>query len=449
MSLTPFLRLTKPPFDSVPWDEAINGDLDILDGFIAQYMSVPNFTGSWKNNTAYTVGEIALDTLTSTMWRCEVAHTSSAAPASFPSDRLAHPTYWSENSAPVGYVPITGGTMTGLLTLSGEPVDPLDAATKAYADAGVRSWNSRTGAVTLASADVINALGYTPYSVSNPAGYQTAAQVSAALGPYYSAGTTDARYVFKAGDTITGGLNVNGYLTAIGGFSSSSGLFQVAPNYYLQRSPGDGAWRFVEGGAINSTLDPAGNLTLRGQLSAATGVYARSGLTYMAAGGSGVMMQFSPQWYWDWNSSTGQLVWITAIGGTFGQRTSPDHLTFNLQGTFGGFGPFLDMSDQRSKQAVVPTTRGLAEILQLNPVSFQRIMPDGSTRVEEEIGLIAQEVALVVPEVVTDIGLPLAEGAGTFESGEPSKAIAYSPLVSVLINAVKELNARIEALEAP
>jgi fibronectin-binding autotransporter adhesin len=58
---------------------------------------------------------------------------------------------------------------SGFLTLPGSPTSALQAATKQYVDsaiaggtAGVASFNTRTGAVTLSSADVTGALTYTP-----------------------------------------------------------------------------------------------------------------------------------------------------------------------------------------------------------------------------------------------------------------------------------------------
>jgi hypothetical protein len=42
----------------------------------------------------------------------------------------------------------------------------------------VSSFNTRTGAVTLGSTDVTAALAFTPYNATNPAGYQTAPQVT-------------------------------------------------------------------------------------------------------------------------------------------------------------------------------------------------------------------------------------------------------------------------------
>jgi hypothetical protein len=71
------------------------------------------------------------------------------------------------------YLKLAGGTMGGALTLSQEPSTPLMAATKNYVDtsiagsvAGVASFNTRTGAVTLLSSDVTNALSYTPANIA-------------------------------------------------------------------------------------------------------------------------------------------------------------------------------------------------------------------------------------------------------------------------------------------
>jgi hypothetical protein len=59
-------------------------------------------------------------------------------------------------------LPLAGGTLSGPLTLAADPMTNLQAATKQYVDAhsgggpgaGVTSFNTRTGAVTLSSADV-------------------------------------------------------------------------------------------------------------------------------------------------------------------------------------------------------------------------------------------------------------------------------------------------------
>jgi hypothetical protein len=66
---------------------------------------------------------------------------ATAGPPEAPNNGVA---YGRMNLGWTPVVPIAGATMTGMLTLAGPPVNPLDAATKAYADTG--------DATTLASA---------------------------------------------------------------------------------------------------------------------------------------------------------------------------------------------------------------------------------------------------------------------------------------------------------
>jgi hypothetical protein len=79
---------------------------------------------------------------------------------------------------PSGRYPSFNATF-GQMMPSGQ--DLLQLAQDAGGSAGVTSFNSRNGIVTLTSGDVTTALGYAPYNSSNPAGYQTAAAVSAAI----------------------------------------------------------------------------------------------------------------------------------------------------------------------------------------------------------------------------------------------------------------------------
>jgi hypothetical protein len=73
------------------------------------------------------------------------------------------------------YLPLSGGTLTGSLTLVADPAAALQAATRQYVDnkvagsvAGVSSFNTRTGAVALSSGDVTTALAFTPVSAASP-----------------------------------------------------------------------------------------------------------------------------------------------------------------------------------------------------------------------------------------------------------------------------------------
>ncbi|MBO8085935.1 MAG: tail fiber domain-containing protein [Marichromatium sp.] len=91
-------------------------------------------------------------------------------------------------------------------------------------------------------------------------------------------------------------------------------------------------------------------------------------------------------------------------------------------------------SDRRLKKDIEGLSYGLAEIRQLEPVRFRwrdrEIMGD-----REDVGVIAQDVQAVMPELV-----------GEDSSGMLN--LSYSKLVPPLINAVKALAARVEALEA-
>jgi hypothetical protein len=87
-------------------------------------------------------------------------------------------------------------------------------------------------------------------------------------------------------------------------------------------------------------------------------------------------------------------------------------------------------SDRRLKGDVETLRHGLAEVLRLRPVTFRWANGKDSSR---QIGLIAQEVQKVIPEVVS----------GGKAADEPL-ALAYTDLVPVLINAVQAQQKTIE-----
>lgn len=88
----------------------------------------------------------------------------------------------------------------------------------------------------------------------------------------------------------------------------------------------------------------------------------------------------------------------------------------------------IQTSDIRLKKNILPLNYGLNEIMQMEPVSYDWKDNSGS----HKIGLIAQEVKKIVPEVVTG------------DESKESLGMNYAELVPVLINAVKELKADLE-----
>jgi hypothetical protein len=97
-------------------------------------------------------------------------------------------------------------------------------------------------------------------------------------------------------------------------------------------------------------------------------------------------------------------------------------------------GALSNSSDIRLKTNIEPLTDVLSSIKQLNGVKFNyKKNPDD----KKSIGLIAQDVEKVFPEVVS-----------TQESDEKLKSIAYPNLVAVLIEGMKEQQKIIEDLQA-
>ena len=75
----------------------------------------------------------------------------------------------------------------------------------------------------------------------------------------------------------------------------------------------------------------------------------------------------------------------------------------------------------------------MAAVMAMRPVSYELIATPGPVH----LGLIAQEVQPIVPEVVD----------GSTE-GEDRLSLNYSELIPVLIKAIQELQAEVEALKA-
>lgn len=86
-------------------------------------------------------------------------------------------------------------------------------------------------------------------------------------------------------------------------------------------------------------------------------------------------------------------------------------------------------SDERLKDNIKTLTDGLDKVEQLRGVTYTRDE-------KESIGVIAQEVEKILPEIV----LTADDEMGT-------KSVDYSRITAVLIEAVKELSARVKELE--
>lgn len=273
------------------------------------------------------------------------------------------------------------------------------------------------------------------------------------------------------GGTISGNLGTTGNLTVGGAVYAQSWQLSSAIGYewfftaeagtgdhiqqdrasWYQRwrsSTGERVWTGPTGDLM--LLSGGGNLTAKGYVTAPQfwSSSAAVGTFGFTAGGSGRIFQFRSSFYLDFSTAAGatdgQLAWNVSNGPLWVMRASDD-FCFNAQGPVGGVGAYINSSDRRGKTGIAPTTKGLAEVLQLQPVSFTRA--DASTGAQEELGFVAQDVQPILPEAVWTAGIPLRDGTGGLESGEPTLGLTADTITAILVNAVKELTARIATLE--
>ena len=133
-----------------------------------------------------------------------------------------------------------------------------------------------------------------------------------------------------------------------------------------------------------------------------------------------------------------------------------DGVCFDGQSYVAGHGGYVDLSDRRAKANIKTSTYGLAELVRLEVVEFDRIpMPvepqqeDGPPippRVpHHEIGFIAQDVQPIIPEAIRVVGMTLPDGKGALDDPDPSLGMSYQTVIAVAVNAIKEINARLVA----
>ena len=107
----------------------------------------------------------------------------------------------------------------------------------------------------------------------------------------------------------------------------------------------------------------------------------------------------------------------------------------------GGSGQYT-VSDERMKENVTTLSGTLDKVKQLRGVSHTWKDTE-QMGTDTQIGMIAQEVEKIYPELVGDGGLP-----NDNEGNAPMKSVNYPHLTSVLVEAIKELSTKLEAAEA-
>ena len=127
---------------------------------------------------------------------------------------------------------------------------------------------------------------------------------------------------------------------------------------------------------------------------------------------------------WDFQiyGSGGTQGFLTSNWGSWGAYC-------DTSGNWTANGNVTAYSDERLKDNIQTLENGLDKVNQLRGITYTR-------KEKENIGVVAQEVEKILPEIV----LTADDEIGT-------KSVDYSRLTAVLIEAVKELSAKIEKLE--
>lgn len=115
-----------------------------------------------------------------------------------------------------------------------------------------------------------------------------------------------------------------------------------------------------------------------------------------------------------------------------GWSAPASRLQMDMSGNLTMAGDLTAFSDIRVKKNIAIIGGALAKVEAIRGVTFERSDNDSGKR---HAGVIAQEVEMVLPEVVS-------------ESADGTKAVAYGNMVGLLIEAVKELSAQNRVLTA-
>jgi energy-coupling factor transporter ATP-binding protein EcfA2 len=219
-------------------------------------------------------------------------------------------------------------------------------------------------------------------------------------------------------------LSHDGDITAVGNISCD-GYLQThyaafAPEFYAYENPGEAILRLDNGGDLmwdNSVGTPVAVLTTHSD----NNVY----LDAAAAAGSNMIFRNHPNLYERMRINASGYVGIGVSNPDY-QLTLPNIEDHRGWGVADGWFEYA----QRSEKDIRPLEGALEKVERLQGVRYRK-----TSGGEEQIGLIAEDVGKVVPEVVA-----------YDENGVDANAVNYARLTALLIEAVKEQQRQIEML---
>jgi hypothetical protein len=327
-----------------------------------------------------------------------------------------------EDAAPAGYVadyylPLAGGTLSGPLNLGGWPITNVASAT---ADNEVMTRSASDGRY-LKPADAASTY---LTSVNAVATYLSKADATANYAPktgsteYATKTTVDATYLKQSTAATTyapiSGSSAYAPVSGSSNYAPASGSTSYAP----KASPSF-TGTVTSAGGIDTAGIKADYLSVTPSLPYTSFT---SGYGFDAAGSVFATIQCTPttMYFAAPNSSSAAVYFIknaSYVGTPYGVPVWA--ASFNT------------ISEKRLKDVISALTGALEKVADLTPLFYSLKADPDKVR---QVGLLVEDVEPVLPEVVTQ--------------GDDSKGLDYSRLSVLALAAIKELLARVEALEA-
>lgn len=312
--------------------------------------------------------------------------------ATFPN--ITGPVTATHTALSAAYLPLTGGTVSGPITASGGVVGNASTAT-ALQTARTINGVSFNGTANIS----FNADSVAEGSTNQ---YFTTARARAAISAAGDLSYNPTTGVISFSATGAPVISVAG---KTGSVTLNTADVAESSNLYFTNARARTAISVSGAGSYNSTT---GVITINA--APVTSVAGKTGAVTLAiADTSGLQTALDGK--------------FSASGGTISGNVS-------VSGTVTATGDITAFSDERTKTNVETITEALYKVKAMRGVSYI-----SKFNMEERIGVIAQEVERVVPEVVH-----------THENG--LKSVAYQNLVGLLIEAIKALELRVAELES-
>lgn len=240
-------------------------------------------------------------------------------------------------------------------------------------------------------------------------------------------------HVNTAGNTSAGGICLqNGAAQQHFWYLSSN------TNSRFEIGSAAGTWDWVNSNGTLMSIGSAGALTLGPAGTAVTTEHTFNGMI-RARGNNAASTNGQLRVWRETTTATNYVAnFLSNVGSTESTvwRVEADGDTISSTGSY--------TSDIRAKKDVAPIHYGLAEILQLNPISY-RWNHENPEDVFSFSAASAQQMQEIMPELVRDDGLDATDAEG---NKFVAKAVYEKELISVLVKAIQELHAELQALKA-